>query len=406
MSRSNQQLHLNAFLMPTGHHVAGWRHPQAQADGGSNIDHYLALARTAERGGFDAIFLSDTLAMLPGSTDALSRMARTEHFEPLTLLAALAANTRRIGLIATVTTSYNQAADVAASFSSLQAISGGRCGWNLVTSSNAREAFNFGREQHYAHAERYCRAESFHAQVSQCLTAQGTQPVQVLAGDSEAGRAFAARHAEVLFTAQPTLEGARAFYRDIKARLTRHGRHPDSLKVMPGILPVMGRSRAEAEDRHGLLQDLLQPEVGLSLLSDVAGGTDLSRYPLDGPLPELPLTESGRSRQQLLVELARAESLSIRQLYQRIAMARGHLVVIGTAADIADTLETWFHQNAADGFNVMPPWLPGGLDEFVAAVIPELQRRGLFRTRYTGHTLREHLGLAAQSTRCKEPVDG
>ena len=406
MSRAGQQLRLNAFLMPTGHHVAGWRHPQAQADGGSNIDHYLALARTAEQGGFDAIFLSDTLAMLPGSTDALSRMARTEHFEPLTLLAALAANTQRIGLIATVTTSYNQVADVAASFASLHAISGGRCGWNLVTSSNAREAFNFGRDQHYAHAERYRQAEYFHAQVAEQLTQQGAQPVQVLAGDSEAGRAFAARHAEVLFTAQPTLDGARGFYRDVKARLAQHGRHTDSLKIMPGILPIIGRSRAEAEDRHGLLQDLLQPEVGLSLLSDVAGGTDLSAYPLDGPLPELPLTESGRSRQQLLVDVARAENLSIRQLYQRIATARGHLSVVGTGADVADVLQHWFEQHAADGFNVMPPWLPGGLDDFVATVIPELQRRGLFRSHFTGRTLREHLGLAAHPLQHKESVHG
>lgn len=406
MSRANQQLRLNAFLMPTGHHVAGWRHPQAQADGGSNIEHYLALARTAEQGGFDAIFLSDTLAMLPGSTAALSRMARTEHFEPLTLLAALAANTQRIGLIATVTTSYNQVADVAASFASLQVISGGRCGWNLVTSSNAREAFNFGREQHYAHAERYRQAEYFHAQVAERLAAQGAQPVQVLAGDSEAGRAFAARHAEVLFTAQPSLDGARAFYRDVKGRLAQHARHVDSLKIMPGILPIIGSSRAEAEDRHGLLQSLLQPEVGLSLLSDVAGGTDLSAYPLDGPLPELPLTEAGRSRQQLLVDVARAENLSIRQLYQRIATARGHLAVVGTGADIADVLEHWFQQYAADGFNVMPPWLPGGLDDFVETVIPELQRRGLFRSHYTGRTLREHLGLAAHPTQHKEPVHG
>ncbi|WP_337057771.1 LLM class flavin-dependent oxidoreductase [Pseudomonas sp. USHLN015] len=404
MSRANQQLALNAFLMPTGHHVAGWRHPQARADGGSSIDHYLALARKAEQGGFDAIFLSDTLAMLPGSSDELSRMARTEHFEPLTLLAALAANTRRIGLIATVTTSYNRAADVAASFASLQAISGGRCGWNLVTSSNAREAFNFGREQHYSHAERYRLAEDFHAQVTGFLPAQGIYPVQVLAGDSEAGRVFAARHAEVLFTAQPMLDGARAFYRDVKGRLAQHGRHADSLKVMPGILPVIGRSRAEAEDHHGLLQSLVQPQVGLSLLSDVAGGTDLSAYPLDGPLPVLPLTESGRSRQQLLVTVARAENLSIRQLYQRIAMSRGHLAVVGTAIDIADTLEHWFQQFAADGFNVMPPWLPGGLDDFVDTVIPELQRRGLYRRHYTGKTLREHLGLEGCTTRQQEPV--
>jgi alkanesulfonate monooxygenase SsuD/methylene tetrahydromethanopterin reductase-like flavin-dependent oxidoreductase (luciferase family) len=175
---------------------------------------------------------------------------------------------------------------------------------------------------------------------------------------------------------------------------------------MPGILPIIGRTRSEAEERHGVLQELVQPQVGLSLLSDVAGGTDLSRYPLDGPLPELPTTESGRSRQQLLVDLARAENLSIRQLYLRIATARGHLAVVGTATDIADQLHAWFDQYAADGFNVMPPWLPGGLEDFVQHVIPELQRRGLFRTHYSGRTLREHLGLAAHSHPQKEKAHG
>lgn len=404
--RNNETLRLNAFLMATGHHVAGWRHPDAQADSGLNIDHYRQLAHTAERGCFDAVFLSDTLAMLPGDPGALSRMARTEHFEPLTLLAALAATTRHIGLIATVTTSYNDVANVAGSFTALQRISGGRCGWNLVTSSNAREAHNFGREQHFAHGDRYRLAEQFLAQVQGRWAEQGSRPVQVLAGDSEAGRDFAARHAEVLFTAQPTLEGARAFYRDVKARMAQHGRSAQQLKIMPGILPIIGRTAVEAEERHERLQALIQPEVGLSLLSDVAGGVDLSLYPLDGPLPVLPVTESGRSRQHLLVEMARAENLSIRQLYLRIARARGHLAVVGTATDIADQMEHWFCQHGADGFNVMPAWLPGGLDDFVAQVIPELQRRGLFRTQYTGQSLRDHLGLAVSPNLSKELVNG
>lgn len=405
-ARNQERLSLNAFLMATGHHVAGWRHPQAQADAGLNIEHYRQLARTAERGCFDAIFLSDTLAMLPGDPQALSRMARTEHFEPLTLLAALAASTRHIGLIATVTTSYNEVGNVADSFTSLQAISGNRCGWNLVTSSNAREASNFGRAEHFAHAERYALAEQFRQRAQARWAEQGGAPVQVLAGDSEAGRDFAARHAEVLFTAQPTLDGARAFYRDVKARMAAHGRSPGQLKVMPGILPIIGRTTAEAQARHEQLQALIQPEVGLSLLSDVAGGTDLSGYPLDGPLPELPLTESGRSRQKLLVDMARAENLSIRQLYLRIARARGHLAVVGTATDIAEQMETWFRAYGADGFNVMPAWLPGGLDDFVQLVIPELQRRGLFRTHYSGHSLREHLGLADSTNPIEEQKHG
>jgi len=379
--------------MATGHHIAGWRHPQAQADGGLDLAHYQQLAQTAERGCFDAIFLSDTLAMLPGQLDALSRMSRTEHFEPLTLLSALAAVTRHIGLVATVTSSYNTADSVARSFASLERLSGGRSGWNLVTSSNAQEAPNFGRERHFEHAQRYERADAFLTQVREQWNEWGVSPVQVLAGASDAGRELAAAHAEVVFTAQSTVESARVFYRDLKGRLAGHGRHADSLKIMPGIMPIVGSSRAEAEDNYQQLQALVQPQVGLSLLSDIAGGTDLSAYPLDGPLPDLQQTQSGVSRQHLLVDVARREGLSIRQLYLRMAAARGHRVVIGTAVDIADQLQDWFTTEAADGFNIMPPYLSGGLDAFVDSVIPELQRRGLFRRHYAGRTLREHLGL-------------
>lgn len=389
-----RQMALGAFLMATGHHLAGWRHPHAHAGGGLDIEHYRALARSAERGCFDAIFLSDTLAMLPGHLDALSRMARTEHFEPLTLLAYLAVATCRIGLVATVTSSYNNPADVASPFASLEALSGGRSGWNLVTSSNAREAGNFGRERHYEHACRYRLAEGFLQRVRLDWRRRGVAPVQVLAGASESGKQLAARYAELLFTAQPERAGAQAFYRDIKSRLARLGRDPSSLKIMPGVLPILGASRAQAEERRAQLCELVQPAVGLSLLSDVAGGFDLSPFPLDGPLPDLPPTESGVSRQHLLLDLARREGLSIRQLYQRIADARGHRVVSGTAVDIADQLQDWFESDAADGFNIMPPHLPGGLDDFVDQVVPELRRRGLFRHRYQGRTLRDHLGLA------------
>ena len=393
MKNPPRQMSLNAFLMATGHHIAGWRHPEAQANGGLDLAHYQHLARTAERGCFDAIFLSDTLAMLPGRLDALSRMARTEHFEPLTLLSALSAVTRHIGLVATVTTSYNDAHSVARSFASLERLSGGRSGWNLVTSSNAGEAFNFGRERHFDHAHRYQLAETFIKQVREYWREWGLSPVQVLAGASETGRELAAARAEVVFTAQPTAESARVFYRDLKDRMGRYDRDVHSLKVMPGIMPIIGSSRSEAEDNYQRLQALVQPEVGLSLLSDIAGGTDLSTFALDGPLPELHDTQSGVSRQHLLIEVARREGLSIRQLYLRMAPARGHRVIIGTAADVADELEDWFATAAADGFNVMPPYLPGGLDAFVDGVIPELQRRGLFRRHYTGHTLRDHLGL-------------
>ncbi|MFW3894903.1 LLM class flavin-dependent oxidoreductase [Pseudomonas bharatica] len=387
-------LSLNAFLMATGHHVAGWRHPDAQADGGLDFQHYRQLAQTAERGCFDAIFLSDTLAMLPGRLEALGRMSRTEHFEPLTLLAGLAAVTERIGLVATATTSYNSVDSVARAFTSLERLSGGRTGWNLVTSSNAGEAFNFGRETHFEHARRYVLARDFLERVRARWAASGVAPVQVLAGASKAGCELAAAHAEMVFTAQPELAGAKAFYRELKSLLPRYGRHPDQLKIMPGVLPIVADSNVEAEAQFEQLQALVQPEVGLSLLADIAGGTDLSGYALDGPLPELPGTNSGVSRRDLLIAVARREGLSIRQLYLRMAAARGHLVVIGDAQRIADCLEQWYVEGAADGFNVMPPYLPGGLDAFVERVVPELQRRGVFRRSYQGRTLRDHLGLS------------
>ena len=370
---SQRMMSLNAFLMATGHHIAGWRHPEAQADGGLNFAHYQQLARTAERGCFDALFLSDTLAMLPGSVEALSRMSRTEHFEPLTLLAGLAAVTERIGLVATVTTSYNSVESLARSFTSLEALSGQRSGWNLVTSSNANEAFNFGRDGHFEHARRYERAHRFLAEVQQGWASAGVAPVQVLAGASREGCELAAAHAEVVFTAQPELAGAQRFYRDLKALLPQYGRSAEQVKIMPGVMPIVAETADEAQALFDQLQGLVQPEVGLS--------------------PELPATESGVSRRDLLIRVANAEGLSIRQLYLRMAAARGHLVLVGDARHVADTLEQWFVEGAADGFNVMPPYLPGSLDAFVDKVVPELQRRGLFRRAYQGRTLRDHLGL-------------
>lgn len=428
---SQRQLKLGAFLLRNGHHVAAWRHPQADLES-PPFALYKRLAQTAERACFDAVFFADSLA-LTGNGAAL---------EPLTLLSALAAVTERIGLIGTATTTYNEPYHVARTFASLDSISGGRAGWNLVTSDNASEAANFGRDVHVGHASRYARAREFHEVVTglwdswdddayrndkeggvlfdpahlHALQHRGehfsvagplnvarspqARPVQVQAGGSEAGRALAAATAEVIFTAHPTLAPAQAFYRDIKGRLAEFGRSTDALKVMPGLFAVVGRSDAEAQDKFGLLQELVKPEDGLALLGRMIGNFDLSSYPLDGPLPDLPLTNDGqRSRQHLLTELAQGENLSIRQLYLRIAGGRGHFTVVGTAQTVADQMQQWFEQEAADGFNVMPPWLPGGLDDFADLVVPELQRRGLFRTHYEGTTLRDHLGLQRPPSR-------
>lgn len=420
-----RQISIAAFLMRHGHHVAAWRHPDT--DLVSNpFKVFRRQVQAAERACLDAVFFADSLA-LTGGLPAL---------EPLTLLSALAASTERIGLIGTATTTYNEPYTVARQFASLDQISDGRAGWNLVTSDNAAEAANFGREQHVAHAVRYERAREFHQVVSGLwdgwqdgalvndkagarlvddarlhrLDHRGAhfavagplnvspspqgRPVVVQAGGSEAGRELAAATADVVFTAQATLAGAQDFYRDMRRRAATHGRPADALKIMPGLFAVVGRSQAEADDKFARLQALIEPKAGLALLGRMIGNFDLSAYPIDGPLPELPQTQDGqRSRQQLLTNLAQGENLSIRQLYERIAGGRGHFTVVGTAHTVADQMQAWFEQEAADGFNFMAPSLPGGLDDFLTLVVPELQRRGLFRTAYQGSTLREHLGL-------------
>ncbi|MDH4608570.1 LLM class flavin-dependent oxidoreductase [Pseudomonas sp. BN102] len=434
-----RQLSLGAFLMATGHHVAAWRHPDVPAD---TLDFalYKRLAQVAEAAKFDTLFVADSVAA--PTTAYASHMARSTGFEPLTLLSALAAVTERIGLISTVTTSYNEPYHVARKFASLDYISGGRAGWNLVTSDAAAEALNFNREAHLGHSERYARAREFHQVVSglwdsweddaflrdkasgqyydpaklHVLNHQGEhfrvqgplnvarspqgRPVVVQAGSSETGRALAAETADVVFTAQSSLARAQDFYRDLKGRLEQFGRHPDELKIMPGVFAVVGSSEAEARDKFEQFQEQVEPRVGVALLGRMLGNFDLSQCPLDGPLPELPLTQDGQqSRQKLLTELAGEESLSLAQLGRRIAGGRGHYSLIGTPARIADELQAWFEGQGADGFNVLVPHLPGGLEDFAGLVVPELQRRGLFRTEYEGTTLREHLGLTRPANR-------
>ncbi|WP_122434501.1 LLM class flavin-dependent oxidoreductase [Pseudomonas viridiflava] len=434
MSTTARQMKLGAFLMATGHHVAAWRHPDVPANAGLDFKHYRHLAQVAEAAKFDALFVADSVAAATG--DIASRMARSDHFEPLTLLSALSAVTDHIGLIATATTTYNEPYHVARKFASLDHLSGGRAGWNLVTSDAAAEAQNFGRSEHVGHAERYSRAREFHQVVTglwnswaddaftrdkasgqyydparvQVLNHQGEhfsvkgplnvarspqgQPVVVQAGSSEVGRDLAAQTAEVVFTAQTSLASAQAFYADIKGRLAAYGRSADSLKIMPGVLIVVAETEALAREKFESFQDLVEPEVGVALLGRMLGNFDLSGYPLDGPLPELPLTDSGqRSRQKLLTELAEREHLNLTQLGRRIAGGRGHYSLIGTPEQVADELQTWFEQGAADGFNVLVPHLPGGLEDVARLLVPELQRRGLFRTEYEGTTLRENLGL-------------
>ncbi|QKC87317.1 LLM class flavin-dependent oxidoreductase [Mesorhizobium sp. NZP2234] len=408
------QMKLGAFLWATGHHIAAWRHPKSHVTAGIDIGHYIQLARTAEAAKFDMIFCEDAAGLREANIGIASQTSRSIGFEPISLLSALAVQTSRIGLVSTASTSYNEPYGLARTFLSLDHLSGGRAGWNLVTSASPIEAANFGATGLKPHADRYERAREF-AEVVTALwhgkasghdghsfsvrdpldlprSPQGA-PVMVQAGASDVGRDLAARTADVVFTAAQTFEEAKAFYDDLKGRMATYGREPDDIKIMPGVSPVVAQTEAEAREKHEELQELIPDDVGVALLSSYLSISDLGRYPIDGPLPELPESEGMKSRQALVVEQSRRNGLSIRQLARHFAGARGHWRIVGTAAQVADELQARFEGGAADGFNVMPSYFPGELDAFATLVVPELQRRGLFRQDYEGLTLRDHLGL-------------
>jgi FMN-dependent oxidoreductase (nitrilotriacetate monooxygenase family) len=430
-----RQLHINLFVQSRGHHEASWRHPDASPYALSDIAYYRDVAQRAEAGLFDSIFLADTLALMDTVEHAASNW-----LEPITALAALAMTTERIGLIATASTTYTEPFNLARQFASLDHITGGRVGWNIVTSWLAPAARNFGGTSLVSHDERYDRGEEF-VQVAKALwdswaddavlddrasgqyaqpdrikpikhqgkyyrvdgplnIPRGPQgrPVFVQAGSSETGRRFAARHAEAVFTAQMEKRTAQAFYADVKALVVAEGRSPDQALILPGLSPVIASTEAEALRMAQSLNDLTDPEVGRKRLSSRFGGHDFSHLPLDKPLapedfPDPSTVQAARSRTEVIVDLVKREKFTLRQLLAYLAGARGHFTTAGTPEQIADLIEDWFNDGAADGFNLMPPLLPSMLDVFVAEVIPLLQRRGLFRTAYTGRTLREHFGL-------------
>jgi len=436
---TQRMMKIGGLFHPTGNHIAAWMHPDSQIDAGSNFQHYVRLAKTAEAARFDLLFLADAAAVRGGNLEALSRWPQyMAYFEPTTLLAGIAAVTHHIGLIATATTSYNEPYNIARRYASLDHISAGRAGWNVVTSSNVDESLNFGREEHFSHEHRYERAKEFvgvvrglwdswqddafirdresgvyfRPEALHTLNHRGEHfsvrgplnisrppqghPVIAQAGSSHDGMELAAETAEIVFTAQHNLEKAKAFYNDLKGRMSGYGRDVSQLKIMPGLNPVIVASRSEAQERHARLQAMIQPDVGLELLSNALGGYDLNGLDLDGPLPEkisASDTNTSKSTVQSVLEMAKRESLTIRQLYQKLAGARGQRTIVGTPSDIADEMEAWFKADAVDGFLIQPAVLPGDLDEFCATVIPELQKRGVFRTEYEGTTLRENLGL-------------
>ena len=434
-----RQLHLGAFMRPVVIHAGGWRYPGAWPDANFSFPKLSRLIQTLERGKFDAFFMADHLALLNMPIEALRRSHTVTSFDPMTLLPALAAVTERIGLIATASTTYNDAYHVARKFASLDHISNGRAGWNLVTTANPDAAMNFGQDAHMAHGERYKRAREFHDVVTglwdsfaddafirdapsgifwdparmHVLDHKGEElsvrgplniarpiqgwPVIVQAGASEAGRQIAAETAEMVFAAGGPLKDAQAFYADVKGRAAKLGRNPDHIKILPGCLVVVGASIEEARAKRALLDSLVHEESAIGALS-IALGVDARAFDPDGPLPEIPETESSKSGRERAINLARRENLTVRQLAQRLGGYSG-AAMVGTPASIADEMEEWLEGRGCDGFNIMFPYVPGGLDDFVEQVVPELQRRGLFRREYAGTTLREHLGLPRPANR-------
>ena len=425
---TKKQMHLGLFLQGAGHHVSGWRHPDAEA-GSENFDLLRRVAKQAEDAKFDMVFLADGLT---SGVDAHPSMVA--RFEPLTLLSALAMVTDKIGLAATASTTYGEPYHTARAFASIDHLSHGRAAWNIVTTSYARTANNFSKS-HPEHDERYAVAEEFvdvvrglwdswdddafpkdkengvyadpnkvhvlnHA--GKYYSVQGPlniprspqgHPVLIQAGSSGPGQDLAARIADIVFTAQQSLAEAQAFYASLKDRVLKVGRNPDSVAVMPGFMPVIGDSFEDAAEKLKELNRWTDIKSAMPLLEERIVHS-LADYDLDGPLPDLPISDQLRSRAELLRDLARRENLTIRDLALRVAAGRGHHIVLGTAEQIADRMQEWFEGKAADGFNVMPPYFPGGLEDFNRQVVPILQDRGLFRTEYTGSTLRDHLNIA------------
>jgi N-acetyl-S-(2-succino)cysteine monooxygenase len=435
MSQSQRQMHLGVFVLGTGNHSAGWRIDGAFASSCS-VPVMQSIASIAERGKFDLFFISDSAVMDPGDHPSF-----LNRFEPMTLLAALGMVTRHIGLGATVSTSFNEPFNVARAFSSLDHLSGGRAAWNVVTSSNKAAALNFSKEL-YEHDLRYEIATEFVDVVRglwDCWDdgaivpdrATGTfldkskvrpldhkgrffnvkgplnmercpqgQPVIIQAGGSAPGQELSARSADLVFSVvngDPT--SAKAAYDSLKARVIKHGRRPEHVPILPGVMPIIGETDAQAKEQLDRLQSWLTPTNALTLVSQRLG-YDIAGYPLDGPIPDFAQkTDRGQAFSNTLLEMARREKMTLRDLYNITAAARGHWVIYGTPKRIADIFEEWFAAERADGFVVMPAYFPGAFDDFVNLVVPELQRRGLYRKEYSGPTLRDHLGLTRPPAR-------
>src|SRR5215472_10229521 len=434
-----RRLRLTAFMRPVSLHTGAWRYPGAAPDANFNFQLIKRMAQTLERGCFDGFFMADHLAVLNMPADALKRSATVTSFEPFTLLSALAMVTERLGLLATGSTTFDAPYHVARRFASLDHISGGRAGWNIVTTSNPDAALNFGMDEHMEHGERYERAKEFYDVVTglwdswaddafvrevdsgiffdpakmhvlghkgEYLSVRGplniARPIQgwpviVQAGASDSGRRLAAETAEAVFTAQGNLEAGRAFYADVKGRMEKGGRDRDHMKILPACFVVVGDTVEEAKQKRAKLDSLVDYANAIASLS-IALGHDAAKFGPDRPLPEIPESNASKSGRERAIAMARRENLTVRQLAQRMGGYAG-LAMVGTPQTICDEMEEWVETGGSDGFIIMFPYLPGGLDDFCDRVVPELQRRGLFRREYEGKTLRENLGLPRPKNR-------
>lgn len=434
-----KQLHLGAFMRPVSIHTGAWRYPGAIRDANFSLKAIQRFIRSLEAAKFDYFFMADHLGVLNLPRQALMRSHTVTSFEPFTLLSALAGVTERIGLVATASTTYDEPFHVARRFASLDHISGGRTGWNVVTTSNPDSSRNFGLETQPDHAARYHRAREFHDVVTglwdsfaddafvmdaekgiyfdparmRALNHKGEHfsvtgplniarpvqgwPVIFQAGASDPGRQLAAETAEAVFAAESTLEGSKAYYDDVKGRAATVGRNPNHIKIMPAVFLVVGDTVEEAHAKRAKLDSLVHYDSGIHSLSGMLGH-DVSSFDPDGPLPDIPESNASKSSRRFMIELAQAENLTIRQLAAK-AGSYGGLAFVGTAKTIADEMQHWLEQGACDGFTTMFPYLPEGLEDFTGKVVPELQARGLFRTEYEGETLRDHLGLPRPDNR-------
>ena len=445
--RRKGRMNVGVFFKNTGHHLASWRHPDCQPDAGINLEHYVACARTAEAAGLDFIFFADSAAVRETSTETLSRSSQfTAYFEPTTLLSALAMVTSRIGLVSTATTSFNEPYNIARRFASLDHLSKGRAGWNVVTSGMQAEALNFNLEEHYEHDFRYRKAHEF-VQVVRGLwdswdddaflydreggrffdpgklhrldhkgefykvrgplnvprPPQGA-PVIFQAGMSEAGRELAAETAEGVFSGQLTIPRSAELYKDLKTRMRRYGRKPSEMVMLPGVTVTCAATDAEAKQKDEYLNSLIHPIVGRDYVATMTG-LDLSDCDPEDPVPDRKPVRGHSAIGPSMIALARSEGLNIKGLYMRLAGSHGKLSMVGSVSRIADTMRDWFDGHACDGFILQPSYMPGNLDEVAKLLVPELQDRGLIRVGYEGTTLREHMGLARPVSRYAKSSD-